>query len=442
MIIVFIAGAFWWISLPSWVQLLKPDVSERTFIEVSQHLMQWEVPYKEDPATNSILVQSADIVEVRSRLSKLGIPSESSPGLEIFNESEYGMSEFTQRVNFQRAIESELARTILSFPSISGARVHLSIPKESIFKDRTSLPKASVTIRVLDNKILSHGQITGIRELVASSVDRLEPKNVVVLNEDGTVYYSNNDTQVKNNLNQQNLENTYSEKAYNLVYEMVKTQEIQVAVNIQYNYDKVRSIKEEIIPNEQSKSGYLVKSSEQTTSSPLEKSVDKGNSGTDTIIEREWAFTKEKSEIEYSAGKIQRVSVGIAISKDLSPGMIQSIGDLISAGLGLDPDRGDKVVVVGAPPVEVEQEAIEKKTASTEIVIEPKPNSEASRMFGKIEYRTIALAAVGFSAVMVFLLLLLLARRRTTPKLTEKEREEFLESVQTWLSNPSVNRDV
>lgn len=432
-IAVVLALGFWWASQPSWAQLLKPETPEETFNEVRQQLMQWEIPYQEDATTNSIQIQSKDMLDVRSKLSKLGYPAESAPGLELFSESEYGMSEFTQRINFQRAIEAELARTIRSFPSISRARVHLSLPKESLFKDRTTQPKASVTVAVIENAYLSLDQTSGIRELVASSVDRLQAKNVVVLNEDGAVYQSSGTQEAVNHLNKGNLEKSYSEKAYGLVYEMVKTKEIQVAVNVQYNYDKVKSTKEEIFPNEKGQTGYLLKSSEQKTIAPSTEVKNRATM-TDSMIEKEYVYTRERSEIEYSAGKIQRISVGIVITKDLSEYLTQAIVDLVTAGLGLETGRGDRVVVASAPASEfIASDKDFEYTASVSDEQDLQAGlSQSILVTGQNRpYLELILAALVLCLLGVILYLSL--KTRSPARLSPLEREEHLKNLRSWL---------
>src|SRR5690606_31925 len=154
-------------------------------VEIRNKLMEWGTVFKEDPTTGNILVKDSELLGLRAKLGAQGIPEEPAPGLEIFSDAEYGMSEFTQRINYQRAIEAEIANTIRSFADVNSARVHLTIPKQSIFRDEKAIPKASVTIKPRPKQELNANQISGIAQLVAASVDGLEAKNVIVLNNNG-----------------------------------------------------------------------------------------------------------------------------------------------------------------------------------------------------------------------------------------------------------------
>lgn len=399
--------------------------------------MQWEIPFKEGDENNTILVNDNDILDVRRRLSELGLPLDPSPGMEIFSESEYGMSEFTQRVNFQRAIESEIAKTIRTISGISGARVHLTIPKESIFKDRTSLPKASVTLKLQPGTILSNNQIYAVQELVASSVDKLTPRNVIVLNENGTLYNGLSESTLKNNQNKQELELSYTKKAFELAREMVKTDSIQVAVDIEYNYDKIRSIKEEVIPGDENNSGYLVKAIGQTSK---QSNKDQKKVAMDEVSEeKEYIYSKERSEIEYSAGKIQRVSVGIVVSKQLDTKALNDLQKLVSAGLGLTEKRGDQVVVVTAPPIEpISKPKRDIPIAAKDIAEDVGFKSTKNYVLSKLYSHATVYYVLAFSAVSCFIVLIISIRRiRSKPRLDAAQRELFLRDLRNWVNESS-----
>ena len=339
----------WWLSKPSWVPVLAGQEDLQMNAQLQNYLMDWNVPFRESDAGN-ILVEESNIIEVRKHLSDVGIPNKSQPGLELFSEAEYGMSEFTQRINFQRAIEAELARTIRSFSEIKSARVHLTIPKESIFKDRQGHPKASVSIQTIMDQPLSDESVTGIKNLVSASVDNLKAKDVIVLDQDGNQISSVGDDPAKDKKRSKNdIEKYYAEKARNLVFGIVQTDNIQVAVNTQHNYDKVRSVKEQVIAPEGEDTGFILKSNSQVRDGKISAKKD-DKAGSTVISEKEYIYSTERSEIEYAIGELELLSIGIVITKDIDRATVEEIEKVVAAGLGLNVDRGDRIAVVAVPP--------------------------------------------------------------------------------------------
>lgn len=339
----------WWLMQPSWQPVLNSEDTPQSRVEIRNHLMEWSVPFKEDTANGDLLVKDSDLLAVRTRLSKLGIPEEPGPGLEIFSEAEYGMSEFTQRVNYRRAIEAEVARTIRSFADVTSARVHLTIPKKSIFRDEKVIPKASVTVKPKPGQQLTKSQIKGISELVAAAVEELESENVIVLNDKGEIVSpQSNEGQTDVQQSRFDLEKHYTQKALELVQGVAQTESIKVSVNISYNSDKVKSVREKFLPNIDGEIGHLRRIKRQTT----ENSGDKGSgSSSNTTLDEEYVFSTERSEIEYASGQIEKIGVGIVVMRDIPPSTIENIIAVVNSGLGIDPARGDDVAVVAIPPL-------------------------------------------------------------------------------------------
>ncbi len=136
---------------------------------------------------NSILVagSTTDVDKMRLEIAGSGLARSGKVGYEIFDKSQFGMTDFTEQLNLQRALEGELARTISSLNEISQARVHLVMPKDSVFEDKKEEAKASVVLRLKKGIELSKGSISGIKGVVAGAVPGLRPYNVSVVDDEG-----------------------------------------------------------------------------------------------------------------------------------------------------------------------------------------------------------------------------------------------------------------
>ncbi|MBW2565165.1 MAG: flagellar M-ring protein FliF [Deltaproteobacteria bacterium] len=134
---------------------------------------------------SSILVPEEKMHEIRLEMASKGLPQGGSVGFEVFNNTKLGMTEFVQNVNYQRALQGELSRTINKFKEIESSRVHIVMSPKSLFVDKEEPATASVVLRLRHGRWLSDNQIQGIVHLVASSVPRLKPENVTVVDNSG-----------------------------------------------------------------------------------------------------------------------------------------------------------------------------------------------------------------------------------------------------------------
>ncbi len=427
----------WWILQPSWQPILDSAKSPQSRLEIRNKLMEWGQSFKEDPETGNILVRDTDLLALRAKLSANGIPEERSPGLEIFSEAEYGMSEFTQRINYQRAIESEIANTIRSFADVNSARVHLTIPKQSIFRDEKSVPKASVTIKPKPGQTLTKAQVHGISKLVAASIDGLDPASVIILNNYGEVISANaEDPNQELKQSKFDAERYYAQKARELVHGIAHTDDIKISVNVIYNFDKVKSIREQFLPKAPGEFGHILKSKHQITKSTDENNL---NASTNTITEEEYLYSKERSEIEHAPGEIQKLSIGIVVMRRLPQETINSIINVVTSGLGMDTSRGDTITVVAIPG---ESLANDEKSS-----VDKKGNSEKSSSVSaaqgdnislKIESSYFVIGAIAAVLAVLLLIFLIVITKRGNkklyaPRLSKHEQEAFLLELKQWL---------
>ncbi len=155
--------------------------------QIVESLRAKNVPYKITGGGTTVHIPSKDVYEWRMRLAGQGLPSSGGIGYEIFDKRDIGISDFVQKVNYRRALEGELARTILRISGIKNARVHIVIPKDRLFKEDQHKTTASIALDIQSGARLNEDQVYGILHLVAASVEGLSPENVTVIDSRGNV---------------------------------------------------------------------------------------------------------------------------------------------------------------------------------------------------------------------------------------------------------------
>lgn len=185
-IIALVAGSWMWSQTPDY-RVLYSNLSDRDGGSVIDSLQQMNVPYKMADGGGAILVPSSQVYEMRLRLASQGLPKGSVVGFELMDGQKLGMSQFQEQVNYQRALEGEITRSIQSLSAVQAARVHLAIPKPSVFVRDQQKPSASVLLSLYPGRTLDAAQVSGIVHLIASSVPELPVKNVTLVDQNGNL---------------------------------------------------------------------------------------------------------------------------------------------------------------------------------------------------------------------------------------------------------------
>jgi flagellar M-ring protein FliF len=180
------------VASSSWLKhadykVLFSNISERDGGSIITALEQLNVPYRFSDGGGAILVPSDKVHEVRLRLASQGLPKGGAVGFELMENQKFGISQFAEQVNYQRGLEGELARTIQSIAAVQAARVHLAIPKPTVFVREEQKPSASVLLYLHPGRTLEPAQVAGIQNLVAASVPQLPVSNVTLLDQSGAM---------------------------------------------------------------------------------------------------------------------------------------------------------------------------------------------------------------------------------------------------------------
>ena len=190
--IALIVGTILWNRQPDYAVLFS-NLDEHDGGVIINTLQQQNVPYRISPDGRAILVQKDQVHAARLRLAADGLPQGGLIGFELLEKQKLGISQFAEQVNYQRALEGELARTIQSIASVAGARVHLAIPKQTAFLRNDQKPTASIMVNMRPGRSLDENQIAGIVHLVSSSVPRLTAEGVNIIDQNGDLLTSKSD---------------------------------------------------------------------------------------------------------------------------------------------------------------------------------------------------------------------------------------------------------
>ena len=180
------AGVWMWGQQPDY-KVLFANVADRDGGAIVAALEQMNVPHKYSEGGGAILVPADKVYDVRLRLAAQGLPKGGNLGFELLENQKLGTSQFLEQVNYQRALEGELARSIQTLSAVQGARVHLAMPKSSVFVRDQQKPTASVLLSLFQGRSLDRAQVSAIVHLVGSSVPDLPPQNVTVVDQTGAL---------------------------------------------------------------------------------------------------------------------------------------------------------------------------------------------------------------------------------------------------------------
>lgn len=180
-----------WAKAPDYRTLFS-NLSDQDGGAIVSQLTQMNIPYRFSEASGAIEVPADKVHELRLRLAQQGLPKGGAVGFELLDQEKFGISQFSEQVNYQRALEGELSRTIETIGPVKGARVHLAMPKPSLFVREQKSPSASVTVNLLPGRALDEGQISAIVHLVSSAVAGLPPGNVTLVDQGGHLLTQSN----------------------------------------------------------------------------------------------------------------------------------------------------------------------------------------------------------------------------------------------------------
>jgi len=338
---------------------LFSNLNEQDASKIVTKLKERSIPYTLEDGGKTILVPKNQVYDLRLSLAGEGLPQSSVIGYEIFDRTNLGVSDFVQKVNYRRALEGEIARTILQIEEVEGARVHLVIPEKALFKEDEKPATASVVLKLRSGRPLRHESIQGIQHLVAASVEGMEATNVNILDSRGALLSEATKpnsiaalTSTQYEL-QQKVESYIAQKAQSLLDGVVGQGNAIVQVNAELDFRQVERTLEKYDPES------VVRG--EPTSEERTVVSDSTPPSTRTSSVTNYEIGKSVEHIVENMGNIRRLSVAALVNgvpktvdrngqkvTEIVPrptDEMEKLTGLIRTAVGFNADRRDEVTV-------------------------------------------------------------------------------------------------
>ncbi len=339
--------------------------------KIVEKLKEKKIDYKLDDNGRTILVDKNKVYDTRVSIAAEGLPESGVVGYEIFDRTNFGMSEFVQKLNFRRALEGELAKTISSLNGVKKARVHIVIPEKALFEKEQKQPTASVTLQLAGENALSKLNIRGIQNLVAASVEGLAPNNVTVVDHRGKII---SETEIDPNSllgktqsqheQQIRVEQYLTNKVQSLLDGVLGPGNSEVRVSADLDFTQIERTITDYNPDKQvARREQSFSNSAKTVDSLQYPAPNRTVEQTNSITDYEIPQTVER--IVNGVGTIKRITVGALINgtykvveKDgkrqieyipRSEEELKKLEGIVKNAVGFDPNRNDQISIVNVP---------------------------------------------------------------------------------------------
>lgn len=245
-----IIALMFWAKEPDY-RVLFSNISDEEGGAIVAQLTQLNIPYRIDTPGGVIMVPGSQVHEVRMKLAQQGLPKGGSVGFELLDQEKFGISQFTEQVNYQRALEGELARTIENLGPIQSARVHLATPKPSMFVREQKKPTASVTVNLLQGRTLDDAQVVAITHLISSAVTGLAAESVTIVDQRGNLLTQSGlrGLQTAHLKYTNEIESDYQQRIQRILAPLVGDENIRAQVTAQIDFTEQEQTQEQYQPN-------------------------------------------------------------------------------------------------------------------------------------------------------------------------------------------------
>ncbi len=233
--------------------VLFSNLNDKDGGEIISQLDKMNIPYQFSSSGSTILIPEDKIYQTRLRIAQQGLPKGGAVGFELLDKESFGMSQFNEQINYQRALEGELSRTISIISSVDDARVHLAMPKPSLFVRERKFPSASVALTLLPGRSLSQGQIDAIIHLISSSVPELQADKVTIIDQRGHLLtgekYRDSNVNVAQLEFSERIETGIRERVEKIIIPILGKSNVMVQVNAEVDFSRQESTSETFDPN-------------------------------------------------------------------------------------------------------------------------------------------------------------------------------------------------
>lgn len=247
-----VMALIFWARTPDY-RVLYSNISEQDGGAIVTQLTQMQVPYRFADNNGAIMIPEDRIYEVRLKLAQQGLPKGGETGFELLDQEKFGISQFNEQVNFQRALEGELSRTIETLGPVRSARVHLALPKPSLFIREQKQPSASVTLNLSNGHSLDAGQVSAVAYMISSAVPGLSADHVTIVDQSGHLLTQNGAqaTQTSQLKYVSDVETDYQSRIQAILAPVVGSQNVRTQVTAQIDFTQHEQTAEQYQPNSQ-----------------------------------------------------------------------------------------------------------------------------------------------------------------------------------------------
>ena len=357
--------------------------------EIVKKLKEAKTPYQITPDGKGIMVPSDRVYELRLTMASEGLPQGGGVGFEIFDRKNFGMTEFVQKLNYQRALQGELARTITQISGVEQARVHLVIPEKTLFKEAEKPPTASVVLKMKGSKGLRDSEVQGVVHLISSSIEGMNADNVTVLDSRGKILSKGGtgmaDATAKATSSMQETQRGYEknleERLQTLLDKVVGGGKSVARVSATFDFKQVERVEEKFDPET-----IAVRSEQRSEEKAGGSAAVAGVPGVQTNLGRttpggggaagggskndetlNYEVSRSTSRTVEPVGTLSKVSVAILVDGKYEPGApgkdgagkakytprspdeLQKIEALVKGTVGFNQERGDQVSIQNIP---------------------------------------------------------------------------------------------
>ncbi len=366
-------------------QVLYSNLSSEDSGSVIERLKEKRIPYKVE--NTAISVPSERVYETRMELAGEGLPQGGGIGFEIFDKTGFGITDFVQKVNYKRALQGELARTIGQLKEVESARVHLAIPEKGVFLDEQKRARASIVIKLKPGKTLAEGQVLAITHLVANSFENLKPEDVAVVDTGGRMWTRSSGDNGAASLTasqldyKRALEKDMEARVQSMLEKTVGANKVVARVSLDIEARQIERTEETFDPESQ-----VIRSEQRNKENSVGNAVAVGvpgvlsntpDSGTATVAASQPQTQRQDELINYEINKvtshvvepqtlIKRLTVAVLVDgtytaqkdaegKELKQYAarndedIAKFTDMVKGAVGFDEQRGDVITVASTP---------------------------------------------------------------------------------------------
>lgn len=299
-------------------------------------LKEAKVPYRLGSGGATVLVPSEKVDEFRLALASQGLPSSGGVGFELFDKTKLGVSGFAEKVQFRRALEGELSRTLSRMDGVRAARVHLALPEPTPFAAKQAGATASVILHLAPGAGLSASQVRGVVNLVSGAVEGLPAEGVSVLDGQGRLLQAQGgDAAGAGNELKAGLEKELETRGQELLEKLYGRDKSLVRVDVALDMDKLQSVREVYDPDTR-----LVRSSRET------RSAGEGGAPGPSESQTTYELNKKVETFIKTPGGVRKISAAVIINDpQATPEQVDKVQQALSAALGIDEERGDVLTV-------------------------------------------------------------------------------------------------